>query len=256
MDKLGDYLYARASKFIAAAVVFAFASFAGGAFFSKYLDQAACFKAAELFVWAAGLLSVLLVRRQLHAQEVILNAHKEQQEEGFEQLQRDHNWRCYAFYHQHFADNPAEPLRKAVYKLAQAEDTKFIDCFAERGRPMPDNVLNVIKGSSDEWDCVRPYLDGFETFCGAINAKLVDEDYAFSLQATRVIRNYTVFEPLIDEYKKATPSAYCEFYKVAYRWKIRLLPSEGRDVEGLGVDGNGAKPIFGPRRREGLDRAA
>ncbi|WP_448123370.1 DUF4760 domain-containing protein [Stenotrophomonas riyadhensis] len=256
MDKLGNILYAKASKLIAAAVVLAFVSFSIGAFFPKRFDQAACFKAAELFVWAAGLLSVLLVRRQLHAQEVILSAHKTQQDEAFDQLQRDHSWRCYAFYHQHFADNPSEPIRNAVYKLAQAEGTGFIECFNGRGRPIPDAALQAIIGSSHEWDCVRPYLDDFETFCGAINAKLVDEDYAFSLQATRVIRNYTVFEPLINEYKKDTPTAYCEFFKVAYRWKMRLLPSEGRDVEGLGVDGNGAKPIFGPKRRDALDQAA
>lgn len=254
MDKWGDYLYARASKLIAAAAVFAFIAFGAGVYFKDY--QIALFKGAELFVWAAGLMSVLLVRRQLHAQEVILDAHRQQQEESFEQLQRDHSWRCYAFYHQHFSDIPSAALRKGVYELADAADTRFIDCFLERGRPMPSAVLDKIRGTPSEWDFIRPYLDGFETFCGAINAKLVDEDYAFSLQATRVIRNYTVFEPLIDEYKRATPSAYCEFYKVAYRWKLRLLPAEGRDIEGLGVDGNGAKPIIGPRRRGELDRAA
>lgn len=254
MDKLGEFLYRHASKLIAIAVILAFVSFGLGSYLTKH--QAALFKGAELFVWAAGLLSVLLVRRQLHAQEVILEAHRQQQEESYEQLQRDHDWRCYAFYHQHFSDLPAADLRKGVYDLAHSPDTQFIECFADRGRPMPAEVLTKVMGSASEWDYIRPYLDGFETFCGAINAKLVDDDYAFSLQATRVIRNYTVFEPLIQEYRRASPSAYCEFYKVAYRWKIRLLPAEGREVEGLGVDGNGAKPIAGPRRRGELDRAA
>lgn len=255
MDRLGQFLYRNAARLIAFAVFFAFVSFTLGVTW-KPIHQPAFFKAAELFVWAAGLLSVLLIRRQLHAQEIILEAHRVQQEQEFEQLQADHEWKCYAFYHQHFPEIPPEVVRRPVYQLAAAPNHSFIDCFQDRGTPMPPAVLAALRGTEAEWDHIRPYLDCFEMFCGAINAKLVHEDYAFSLQATRVIRNYTVFEPLIDEYKKQSPSAYCEFYKVAYRWKLRLLPAEGRDVEGLGIDGSGARPIFGPKRRGELDRVA
>ena len=250
MDRVGDVLYSYAARFIVAAVFLAFLSFVVGGFvLHKY--QVALFKAAELFVWAAGLISILLVRKQLRAQEVILEAHRQQQEQAFEQLLADHKWKCYAFYHQHFSEVPSEDLRRQVYNLAQTGQHPFVDCFNGRGRTMPYASLQEIRGNKSEWEFIRPYLDCFEVFCGAINAKLVDEDYAFSLQATREVRNYAVFESLIDIYKTDSPTAYCEFYKVAYRWRQRLQPSTGPVAEGLGIDGKIAAPISAPRRMAG-----
>lgn len=254
MDKAGDFLYRYAARLIVAAVFFAFVSFSIGAFYLKG-DQASFFKAAELFVWAAGLISILLVRKQLRAQEVILEAHRHQQEQAFEQMLEDHKWKCYAFYHQHFPEVPSEDLRKKVYQIAASGTSPFVECFDGRGSSIPDASLNAIRGTAAEWESIRPYLDCFEVFCGAINARLVDEDYAFSLQATRVVRNYAVFEPLINLYKKGSPTAYCEFHKVAYRWRLRLLPNESYIVEGLGIDGKVASPISAPRRRSEPERA-
>lgn len=254
MDNLGNLLYRHAAKLIALSVVFAFAFYLWGAL-GPSSQQTTLFKGAELFVWAAGLLSVLLVRKQLHAQERQLEAHRIQQDDAFAQLQADHEWKCYAFYHQHFSDVPSEGIRVALYQLAGDPDHGFIGCFDGRGVPLPDSVVQHLIGSESERNLIRPYLDCFEIFCGAINAKLVHEDYAFTLQATRIIRNFAVFSPLIDHYKVTVPTAYCEFIRVASRWRIKLAIAEAGNVEGLGLNGDGARPVQGPQRR-GVEEAA
>lgn len=240
---MGEFMYRHAARFIAGAVVAAFACYAVGVWKADY--QAAAFKGSELLVWGAGLFSVLLIRRQLHAQEVQQRDNEHQRIQLLKQQAEDHRWRTYAFYHEHFSDVPPDSCLQAVYQIAQ--DHGFIGCFQNRGQPLPANVLQRIVDEKDLWEKVRPYLDHFEVFCGAINANLVNEEYAYSLQATRVVRNYTVFRSFIEHDQRGAPSAYVELVKVARRWRDRMDQTDRDNQSRLGIGGlNGARAIQGP----------
>lgn len=234
---MGAFVYRFAAWIIAAVMLLCVIAYCIGVHYSSV--QAEAFKAAELLVWGAGLFSVLLIRKQLWEQE-------QQAGDTFRQLVEDHKWRTYAFYHEHFKSVPDEPTRGTVYKIA--EDLNFVDHFNDRGRPVPTTALSAINADPEKWKFVRSYLDAFEEFCGAVNAKLVDEDYAYSLQATRVIRNYTVFQQLILQYQQGAPTAYVELSKVAIRWGMRMNVNEASAVASIGIGGNGASPLNGPQR--------
>lgn len=236
MIGISGWLYQHAAKVIGLAVGVAVAMFGVGVAFPPARQIA--FKGAELCVWSAGLFSVLLIRRQLWIQE-------QQATQTLEQLKIDHQWKTYESYHRHFANVPDRPTRdKLIDRLKQLG---LIPCFKHRGSPIDDDQVRLICECPEVFDDIKASLDCFEAFCGAINAKLVDEDYAFSLQATRVVRHHTVFAPLIAELHKGSPSAYVELTKVATRWSIRQRATEGRMVEGMGIGGNhGAATLNGP----------
>lgn len=241
---MGEFLYRHAAKCIAGAVCLAFAFFALGAWKPDY--QTVAFKGSELLVWAAGLFSVLLIRKQLYTQELQQKDYEDQRRQLLEQQAEDHRWRTYSFYHQHFADIPPESCREKVYEIAQ--DLHFINCFNDRGQAMPAAALSTILGDKDLWEKVRPYLDHFEIFCGAINAELVNEDYAYSLQATRIVRNYTVFQPFIEHHQRTAATAYLELSKVAERWMKRMARTDREVQSRLGIGSmNGAAAIRGPK---------
>lgn len=196
-------------------------------------------KSSEFAVLAAGLFSVLLVRDQLVAQE-------EQLQENHQQMVDDHQWKTIVSYHELFGQGiPNEDTRKAMYDLAVAND--FIDCFDDLGKPMPANALQACINTSEMRQITRPYLDDFEKFCGAVNAGIVNEDYARSLQGTRVVRNFTVFKELIRHFQIANSRAYVELEKLAMKWDEQRKNEEksARDHTGIGP-GTGTR-IRNPR---------
>lgn len=233
---IADWLHRHAAKFIGLAVALAFAAFAIGAWDKAIRDVA--FKGAELCVWGAGLFSVLLIRRQLWHQE-------KQAERTMKQLVADHEWRTYAFYHQHFNELPTESCKKEVYALAERHG--FLANFRDRGTALSRETAEALLHDKEQMDPLRYYLDSFESFCGSINAKLLDEDYAYALQGTRVVRNHAVFFPLIERWQAGAPTAYVELCKVAVRWSIRMRIAEAGSVSEVGIGApNGASGISGP----------
>lgn len=196
-------------------------------------------KTAELIVLAAGLFSVLLVREQLIAQEKQMN-------ENHSQLLADHKWKTFVSYHQLFHGGiPCEEKRIKMYTFAT--DNKFIKCFDDLGTPMPTEALDKCINETAAWDVVRPYLDEFERFCAAVNAGIIDESYALSVEGTRVIRNFTVFEHLIKHLQHPNGRAYVEIEKIAQKWAMmrRLENEEWKQQIGVGT-GTGTR-IDGPK---------
>lgn len=204
---------------------------------STHFDWAS--KAAELLLLGAGLYSLLLIRNQMIAQERQLAA-------NHAQLVDDHRWRTHITYHEHFAKVPADDIGAKMYELASV-DLDCIDHFDDLGKPVSDVVCQRIVTDPKCWGIVRPYLDYFEGFCGAVNAGIVDEDYAFSLQATRIIRNFTVFEQLIKHYQKCNGTAYIELQKVATRWSIRASVARAARQEAIGIGAGSTAKLQGPQ---------
>lgn len=196
-------------------------------------------KAAELLVLGAGLFSVLLVRDQLRAQE-------QQLRENHQQLVDDHKWKTIISYHQLFSKSiPPEELREKVYKLATEEG--FIHCFDDLGTSLPEPIYQKCVVQSSPWiQIIRPYLDAFEEFSGAVNAGIVNESYAMSLQFTRVVRNFTVFERLIRHFQECNGRAYVEFEKLCARWSIQRQIEESSRLATKGVGAEPSSKIRGP----------
>jgi hypothetical protein len=185
-------------------------------------------KATELIVLAAGLFSVLLVREQLIAQE-------EQMSENHKQLLADHQWKTYVSYHQLFSEGAvSEAVRQPMYDFATEHG--FINCFDDLGTPMNRNALELCINETAAWGIVRPYLDGFERFCAAVNGGIIDDAYAMGIEGTRVIRNYTVFEHLIKHIQTSNSRAYLELDKLAQKWAMlrRVKTLERKQHEGIG----------------------
>ncbi|QBL43472.1 DUF4760 domain-containing protein [Stenotrophomonas maltophilia] len=229
------HIYKYAARYIGLLAVLAFVSFGLGVWLTAYQTQ--FFKGAELLMYTAGLFSILLVRRQLWAQE-------QQNGRSLQQLIDDHKWKTHCSYHQHFPSVPPESVRLDAYKVA--EEIGFLSAFNDRGTSISEAVKQKILEKPDAWKVFRSYLDYFEEFCGAINAGLVDEGYAFSLQGTRVVRNFTVFEPLIKHYQSGAPTAYVELTKVAVRWKVQMNVVEMQNVSAMGIGNNGTTKLNGP----------
>ncbi|GEM_PF-3883998 len=230
-----DHIYRYAARYIAALAFLSFLSFGGGIWLTSY--QAQFFKGAELLMYSAGLFSILLVRRQLWAQE-------QQNGRSLQQMIDDHKWKTYCSYHQHFLSVPPEEIRSKAY--AKAEEMGFLGNFDGRGTPFSEEVKQRILGETEAWKIFRSYLDYFEEFCAAINAGLVDNGYAFSIQGTRVVRNFTVFERLIRHYQDETPTAYVEMAKVALPWKLQQSVNEAGNVPQIGIGNNGTSKLTGP----------
>jgi hypothetical protein len=84
---------------------------------------------------------------------------------------------------------------------------------------------------------IREYLNDFEEFAAAVNVGLVDNEYAYHIESSRILNAYFGFEKLIEHWlledqKKATenraagvtPSDYYgELKRLAELWKARKL---------------------------------
>jgi hypothetical protein len=196
-------------------------------------------KAAELIVLAAGLFSVLLVREQLIAQEEQLN-------ENHQQMVADHKWKTYISYHQLFGGGvPPESVHKPMYALATEHN--FIQNFDEMGQEMPEAALRGCIDDIGMRQVIRPYLDEFETFSAAVNAGIVDEEYARTLEGSRVIRNFTVFRALIKHLQRGHPMAYVELEKLANKWAERKAREEDDKRSHSGAGSGTHTRIEGPK---------
>jgi hypothetical protein len=144
-------------------------------------------------------------------------------------------------YHQYFGDLVTLEIRRQLSEVA-------IDCgFAEArklGKPMCDKAVACIKANPEHDGVVSSYLDEFEEFCAAIHAKLLNEDYAYGLEATRIIRAWAVFGPFIvlTRKEKSDFRTYIELERVASSWTARRK-REDEDEENAVRNRNAANGV-------------
>ena len=137
-------------------------------------------------------------------------------------------------YHEHFQDLPKASKVSAMYTAMarlNIERPLWQTPLSRRQReaitgdttPAPDTAHIVI----------REYLNDFEEFAAALNCGLVDEDYAYHIENTRVLNAFYGYQELIDfwlleDQERAArhraagvaPSDYYgELKKLAERWK-------------------------------------
>jgi hypothetical protein len=139
-------------------------------------------------------------------------------------------------YHDHFHDLPSIGKVRDLYKVlgrckvevpswhAPMSDSDRANLIAD-AEPAPDTAELVI----------REYLNDFEEFASAINCGLVDEDYAYRIESTRVLSAHFGFRKMVNHWHAKdkedsersggavpiTTDYYGELLSVAERWKLR-----------------------------------
>lgn len=133
-------------------------------------------------------------------------------------------WNKSLSYHQLFNDLTTPSQVEEIWAVAHRRN--FEEQFRSM-QPMLDasvrDLLQTEEQASKDNRVVKSYLDRFESLCGAVNCGLVYNDYAYSLEATRVIRVYTVFEPLITSMRALNKYSRCylELERLATEWRRR-----------------------------------
>src|SRR5690606_32432130 len=133
--------------------------------------QAQLFKGAELLMYAGGLYSLILLRRQLILTE-------RQASRTREQLANDHLWRTYASLHEHFSCVPPTEIRDKATVAAQR--LGITSNFEGRGQSLSGAQLSALLADDAALKVFGIYLDHFEAFCAAIEVGLVADKYAYA----------------------------------------------------------------------------
>lgn len=117
------------------------------------------------------------------------------------QLRHDATLSKLLAYHDYFHDLPGTEKVNALYgalvrlkvpvPLWQAPLTESQKDLLINDTEIPPNTAHL---------AVREYLNDFEEFCAAINAGLIDEDYAYKLEGTRALNAYFGFRELINHW--------------------------------------------------------
>lgn len=153
----------------------------------------------ELAVIAFGLCSLLLVA---------------------EQIQQTAKWNKLLSYHQFFGDLITTEMVKDM--LAVAETCGFKEAM-NSVQPMSLESRRALEDDLAAVKTVAAYLDEFEEFCAAVQAGVTDQEYAYTLEATRVIRAWTVFAPFIQSQRASLRFSRCylELERIGGAWRDR-----------------------------------
>ncbi len=196
-----------------------------------YFDAA--YKAASLLILSSGLLSVLLARRQ----------HAEAKAKQIADLEFN---RVETFYRYFSAD----ASRATNDRFAEVAHESKIDAhFNAGGEAITADLVNQIVDNTKWSDAARAYLDCLESLAAAVHSGFVDEEYAFCLQAGRVLRAVKVLGPLISHFQIANAKAYIELVDLASTWQERRDKEIAQELEAKKPKGQVQKDKFGNRLR-------
>lgn len=129
-------------------------------------------------------------------------------------------WNSVRSYHDYFQEFPPEHRITELEDLA--ERLGFLQCLLDLS-PIPKPIVEAIESTRQSRLTVRKFLDDYEEFCAAVNARVVDPEYAYGIEGTRVIRVKMVFEPLISRMRAENryTRCYLELMKLGDEWKLR-----------------------------------
>jgi hypothetical protein len=181
-------------------------------------------------------------------------------------------WNAVRSYHEFFPEVPEDEKRDQLATLFLQANIEFPSLSI----PMTDANIETMAalipvgsatpiGRKVVAARLRDYLDAFEVFAGAIHRRVVDEEYAYCLEGTRLIVTYFGFRHFIESLRGESEStlkflvpngnpvhflkskAYAELERVAKEWMSRRLDDD------LRLDTTQRKAavaaLFGPIRR-------
>ena len=162
---------------------------------------------------ALGLYSLYFV-----AEQARLTA--EQVSQTREQTQQTAKWNKLLSYHQFFGELITTEM--VLEMMAVAERCGFKDAM-NSVQAMSLASRQALENDPVAVKTVAAYLDEFEEFCAAVQAGVTASEYAYTLEATRVLRAWIVFEPFIQS-QRAThrfSRCYLELERIGSAWKER-----------------------------------
>jgi|GEM_PF-2758500 len=95
--------------------------------------------------------------------------------------------------------------------------------------PLSAGHVEGIWSDPETYMLVKRFLNAFEDLAAAVRIGFVDQDFAYALEGSRMIRTWRVFEPVIKRARKnaSCDTFYIEMENVAESW------SERRRMEGV-----------------------
>lgn len=137
------------------------------------------------------------------------------------QVRVNASWNKVLSYHNHFGELITPDVLQKLEEVARAKE---FEANLKAGTAICENTAKAIfeHGHSDR--VVSCYLDEFEEFACAVNAGVVDDEYAYQLEGTRVARVWTVFRNYVQHCRSApasSPTVYKQLQALAHRWKDR-----------------------------------
>lgn len=203
----------------------------GWAFYSLPKDQftrEVVLKLIEAIVGSLGVVSLLLVWAQLRHTAILARL---------------------LCYHQYFHDLPNNNKVRELYKVLDRCQVAVPKWHAPLSETDTTVLFQDTTSPPDTAELVaREYLNDFEEFASAVNSGLIDEDYAYRLEATRALNAYYGFEQMVHHWHAedkrmsiksggavpATTNYYGELRSVAERWKIRKQAEMARENKAQG----------------------
>jgi hypothetical protein len=134
------------------------------------------------------------------------------------QARRTTRWNQVVSHHQFFKDTPSHSHERAAHDAA-----KKIQVDLEV--PLDAQSAQKFFGDDDARFAARNLLNDYEELCSAIQVGTLSESYAYSVDATRVIRAYKTFKSFIElmRAKKEAQHAWTDLQKLALKWEVRQL---------------------------------
>ena len=124
--------------------------------------------------------------------------------------------------------NKANSQHQLLSNLPTREDEAFVWNLLEplakdEWGSVTEESAKEIYSSIDSWVRVKAFLNCFEQLCAAINAKTIDENYAYSVHSARITDIYYKFKNYIHYIRTVSDDdeIYIEMQKVASRWHER-----------------------------------
>ena len=150
------------------------------------------------------------------------------------QLAQTAIWNKTLSYHQFFGDLVTRELADKVRVVATKH--KFDEAFTSLTAMSPTALTDLMADREAE-GVISAYLDEFEEFCAAVKAGVVENSYAYGIEATRVIRAAVVFGPFILRARSGTKysRAYLELEDLGAQWQKRRHQEEeeARNANGI-----------------------
>lgn len=171
-----------------------------------------CMDVAQVAITGLGLASIVLL---------------------WKQLSDTSRWNKLLSYHQFFMSFPNEDITNELRNTLREHKQDHI--LRDKEATLPADVAKKLyEGNEPDGSkmAMDRYLDVFETFCAAIHCGLIRDDYAYKLEAGRVIKNFKRFEKYIELAQEVNKRAFVQFKHCARRWGDRRKKEDDRASRG------------------------
>lgn len=115
--------------------------------------------------------------------------------------------------------------------MKMMKECEYDSVFRGTGQALSNAARDAIYADPTKLQIVKLYLDGFEQLASAIQCRVVDEDYAFHNEGTRIVRAFKVFGPIIGKLQEKNHLAYIQFQELAEDWRDKRAEALNRERE-------------------------